>query len=99
MSINSKDIEKLAHLARIGIEKNEKEAMKKDLDQIIQWVGLLQAAPTQDVEPLANTLTLDPISEQRQLREDEVTEEHSPESLTSNAKKTFENFFIVPKVL
>lgn len=99
MTIEASDIEKLAHLSRIGVHQDETQGLIKDLDQIIQWVGLLQAAPTENIEPLANTLSLDPIETQRQVREDQVTEQHSPESMTRQAKTTHDHFFIVPQVL
>lgn len=44
------DIEKLCNLARIELEKTEKEELRKELASILDFVSKLKEVPTEDIE-------------------------------------------------
>lgn len=55
--IELKDIERLAELARIKMSTKEMEAMRKDMDSILGYVGQIQeVAANADSEPKAGIL-------------------------------------------
>lgn len=94
LKLSDQDIHSIAHLARLGITREEAQDLTQDLNRIIDWVGLLQAAPTQNVKPIAH-----PHDESAPLREDSITEQHETEILMANAPHEHDNFFLVPRVL
>lgn len=52
MSINIKDVEHIANLARIDLTEEEKEKMGKELSAILDFVGKLNEANTKDIKPM-----------------------------------------------
>ena len=93
MTISQDDIERLAHLARIGVEDSELGVFSKDMNRIIEWVGILKAAPTQDLEPLTH-----PHDSSAPLRQDEFKQEDT-DKLSENAANHEDRFFLVPQVI
>ncbi len=93
MTISQDDIQRLAHLARIGIDDSELNVFSKDMSRIIEWVSILQAAPTQGLEPLTH-----PHDSNAPLRADEIKQEET-ESLFQNAAHHEDRFFLVPQVI
>jgi aspartyl-tRNA(Asn)/glutamyl-tRNA(Gln) amidotransferase subunit C len=95
MSLELKDIEHIAHLARIGLNDQEKQALIKDLNKIVGYVEQLSEVDTENVEPLISVLGDLPTV----LREDKVTESLSQEDALSNAPDKNSDYIKVPKVL
>lgn len=52
MSIDIKDVEHIANLARIELTEGEKEKMEKELSAILDFIGKLNEADTKDIEPM-----------------------------------------------
>lgn len=94
MEVNEALIDKLAHLARLKFDVNEKEEIKKDLRKMIAFVEKLNELDTTGVEPLLHMST-----ETNVLREDEVKGSISREEALKNAPQHDEQFFTVPKVI
>lgn len=94
MEVNDALIDKLAHLARLKFDVNEKEEIKKDLRKMIAFVEKLNELDTTGVEPLLHMST-----ETNVLREDEVKGSISREEALKNAPQHDEQFFTVPKVI
>lgn len=44
VGMDEKDVEKLAQLARIEVSEGEKEALSKDMDSILEFVGQINGA-------------------------------------------------------
>jgi aspartyl-tRNA(Asn)/glutamyl-tRNA(Gln) amidotransferase subunit C len=94
MEVNDALVDKLANLSRLQFNATEKEAIKKDLQRMIQFVEKLNELDTTGVEPLLH------MSEQVNiLREDEVQGSISREEGLQNAPVHDEQFFKVPKVI
>ena len=94
MNVNDELIDKIANLARLKFNSEEKEDIKKDLQQMIGFIDKLDELDTTGVEPLLH------MSENvNVLREDEVGGTISREEAFRNAPLHDEQFFKVPKVI
>ena len=52
MDITDKTVDEIAHLARLEFEGEEKAAIKKDLNRMLDFMDLLNEVDTTNVEPL-----------------------------------------------
>ena len=95
MTLTRRDVENIAHLARLGITEEELPAYVGSLSRIIDFVEQLSSAPAGDVEPMAH-----PLEDQVQrLRADEPTETDHRERYQQNAPEVEAGLYIVPKVI
>ena len=94
MEVNDALVDKLANLARLSFDVAEKEAIKNDLQKMIQFVEKLNELDTTGVEPLLHMSDNVNI-----LRPDEVKGSISREAGLQNAAVHDEQFFKVPKVI
>lgn len=94
MEVNDAMIDKLAHLARLKFNDNEKEEIKSDLQRMIAFVEKLDELDLEEVEPLLHM-----SDEINVLREDEVKGSISREDALKNAPLHDEQFVKVPKVI
>jgi aspartyl-tRNA(Asn)/glutamyl-tRNA(Gln) amidotransferase subunit C len=94
MEVNEAMIEKLAHLARLQFNDEEKKEIKQDLQKMIAFVEKLNELELDGVEPLMHM-----SDEVNVLREDEVGGSISREEALQNAPLHDEQFFKVPKVI
>jgi aspartyl-tRNA(Asn)/glutamyl-tRNA(Gln) amidotransferase subunit C len=94
MEVNDKLIEKLSDLSRLKFNDEEKEEIKKDLQQMISFIDKMNEVNTNDVEPLLHM-----TNEVNILREDEVKGMISQEDALKNAPVHDDSFFKVPKVI
>lgn len=94
MEVNKDLILKLETLARLELSDTERDAIQKDLSNILQMVDKLNELDTTGVEPLVY------ISEaQNVLRDDVVAHEVSNEAALRNAPQAKAPYFSVPKVI
>lgn len=94
MEITDKTIDKLAELARLNFEGERKDAMKKDLERMLNFVDKLNELDTTGVQPLVY-MTNEPLV----LRKDEIGLELTQEQALKNAPSKDSDYFKVPKVL
>jgi aspartyl-tRNA(Asn)/glutamyl-tRNA(Gln) amidotransferase subunit C len=94
MELNDALIDKLANLARLQFNQEEKENLRKDLERMIAFVDKLNELNTEGVEPLLHMS--DSINV---LREDVVQGSISREEGLKNAPDTDGVYFRVPKVI
>ena len=94
MSIKDKDLEEIAHLARIGVNSNVFPELKKDIQNIIDLVDKMDAVDTSQVNPMTH-----PLDISQPLRKDEITEFDNRKKLQENAPAVKSGLFLVPKVI
>ncbi|HIF17730.1 MAG TPA: Asp-tRNA(Asn)/Glu-tRNA(Gln) amidotransferase subunit GatC [Cycloclasticus sp.] len=94
MSIQSEDVLKIAHLARLGIQQEQVEAYTSDLSNIMKLVEQMNQVDTAGIEPMAH-----PLDQSQRLRSDVVTEVNQREALQQNASDTEDGLFLVPRVI
>jgi aspartyl-tRNA(Asn)/glutamyl-tRNA(Gln) amidotransferase subunit C len=94
MSLQKEDIEKIAHLARLGISSDDVPNYARDLSNILDLVEQMNAVDTDGVTPMAH-----PLDEHQRLRADEVTEKDQREHFQENAPLVESGLFLVPQVI
>jgi aspartyl-tRNA(Asn)/glutamyl-tRNA(Gln) amidotransferase subunit C len=96
--MNTEEIKHLAQLSSLELNPDQAEQLSKELDDIFQLVGKLQAVDTTNIEPLFHPIAM--ISElQQPLRADVVSEKNDRENNLLNAPDSHEGLFLVPKVI
>jgi len=94
MIIDKETVEKVAHLARLELAEDEKEAMIKDMSKILDFMAKLNEMDTSGVEPLVYM-----TGEVNNLREDVVKQDITTEEALKNAPKHTDDYFLVAKVI
>ena len=92
--MDNKTVETISYLARLQLDKDKKEKITKDLENIINFVDELQNLNTEDIAPLSN-----PLEKVAPKREDAVTSKSRKEAFLSNSPESDQDYFIVPKVV
>jgi aspartyl-tRNA(Asn)/glutamyl-tRNA(Gln) amidotransferase subunit C len=93
-SLQKEDIEKIAHLARLGIDEADVPEYARELTNILGLVEQMSAVDTDEVTPMAH-----PLDTHQRLREDVVTEQDQRELLQANAPQVDAGLFLVPQVI
>ena len=73
--MDNKTVETISYLARLKLDKDKKEKITKDLENIIDFVAELQDLNTEDIVPLSN-----PLEKVAPKREDSVTSKNRKEA-------------------
>lgn len=94
MEVNDALVDKLAHLARLDFNEEEKNEIKGDLQRMIAFVEKLNELDVTGVEPLLHM-----TGEINVLREDEIKGMISREEGLKNAPDHDGQFFKVPKMI
>ena len=95
MSLTRKDVEGIAHLARLSITEAELPVYVDSLSKILSFVEQLSATAVDAVEPMAH-----PLAEQVQrLRPDEVIDVEQRDKYQRNAPRVEAGLYLVPKVI
>jgi aspartyl-tRNA(Asn)/glutamyl-tRNA(Gln) amidotransferase subunit C len=95
MSLTRRDVEGIAHLARLEITEGELPVYVDSLSKILSFVEQLNAAQTGTVEPMAHPLE----GEVQRLRADTVTETDQHAKYQANAPLVAGALYVVPKVI
>jgi len=95
MALTRKQIESIAHLARLELTKPEIPTYQDSLSRILDFIGELDRADTGSIDPMAHPL---PGLAQR-LRSDVVTETDHHELYQGNAPQTAAGLYLVPRVI
>jgi aspartyl-tRNA(Asn)/glutamyl-tRNA(Gln) amidotransferase subunit C len=94
MIINQDTVEKIAHLARLELTGDEKQAMIADMNKILGFMDKLNEIDTTGVEPLVYM-----TNEVNIFREDVIKHEITREEALLNAPKQDGEYFLVAKVI
>jgi aspartyl-tRNA(Asn)/glutamyl-tRNA(Gln) amidotransferase subunit C len=94
MTIDEDAVDKIAHLARLELNGDEKREMIQDMNKILGFMDKLNELNTTGVEPLVYM-----TNEVNGLRGDVVKQEITHEEAMLNAPKTDGEYFLVAKVI
>lgn len=94
MSLTTEDVNKIAHLARLGIDTQDVEAYARDLSGILDLVAQMSELNTDDVAPMAH-----PMEQGQRLRPDRVSETNLREKFQAIAPQVEAGLYLVPKVI
>ena len=94
MALTRRQVENIANLARLEITEEVIPAFVENLSGIIDLVDQLDAAQTDQVEPMAH-----PLNMVQPLRDDRVTEIDERDLFQANASQLESGLYLVPKVI
>ena len=85
----------LAKLEKLSmLQADNKESMINELNQIVEFVDILNEVDTKEMEATFNTLNTS-----TPLREDIPVDNDAISTILANAPKVDGNYFIVPKII
>ncbi len=94
MKISVKDVEHVALLSRLELSEEDKTKYTKSLNDILDYMELLNKIDTSEVEPTAHVLPLKNV-----FREDKLKECLPKEKTLANAPEAENGCFKVPKIM
>lgn len=94
MRLETGDIERIAHLARLQIAPAEVEGFRESLSEILEFTEQMSGVDTGAVEPMAHPLDL-----VQPLRDDVVTEDDQRARFQALAPQVEAGLYLVPKVI
>jgi aspartyl-tRNA(Asn)/glutamyl-tRNA(Gln) amidotransferase subunit C len=94
VSLTTEQVQHIAMLARLSLAESEFDDVVDKLSRIVDFVDQLQAAPTDDVVPMAH-----PLDQAQRLRADQVTGQNERDAIQANASAVRDGYYLVPKVL
>ncbi len=94
MALERTEVEKIAHLARLGLSEGELPRTTATLNSILGLIDSMQAVDTDGIEPLAH-----PLETTQRLRADAVTEANQREAYQAIAPAVESGLYLVPKVI
>jgi aspartyl-tRNA(Asn)/glutamyl-tRNA(Gln) amidotransferase subunit C len=94
MSMDTKTVQRIAHLARLKVPDEEIQSVANELGQILAFVEQLNEVDVEGIEPLASV-----NDNALRMRDDVVTDGACADAILSNAPEKTADFFVVPKVI
>jgi aspartyl-tRNA(Asn)/glutamyl-tRNA(Gln) amidotransferase subunit C len=98
VKISREDVLRVADLAYLEMGEEELETYRKQVDEILEYIGKLNELDTTDVEPMAQVLTDDQTADAT-LREDVIVRSNIAEEILKQAPDPEPPYFRVPKVI
>jgi aspartyl-tRNA(Asn)/glutamyl-tRNA(Gln) amidotransferase subunit C len=94
VKITLDEVEHVARLARLALDVDEKQQMRRQLDAILGYIEQLRRVDTTGIEPTAHVLPLVNV-----MRDDEVRPSYPADAMLANAPDAFDGQFRVPRIL
>ncbi len=94
MALERTEVEKIAHLARLGLSEADLPRTTETLNNILGLIDCMQAVDTTGIEPLAH-----PLETTQRLRADAVTESNQRDAYQAIAPAVEEGLYLVPRVI
>lgn len=94
MALTRREVQNVAHLARLAVSEAESADYVTKLSRIIEFVDQLKQVDTRGVEPMAH-----PLPMAQRLRPDEITESDQRELFQKNAPRAEAGLYLVPRVI
>ncbi len=95
MSLTPKDVEGIAHLARLAIAADQLPLYVDSLSKIFSFVEQLNSADVTTVEPMAHPLA----GQTQRTRPDDIADSDQHEKYQRNSARTEAGLYLVPKVI
>jgi len=90
--ISDETIEYVGILAKLELSDEEKEAAKRDMGRMLDYIDKLGELDTAGVEPMSHIFPVENV-----FREDVVTGTDCREAILKNAPRQKDGMFVVPK--
>lgn len=92
--ISDETMEYVGILAKLELNEEEREAAKKDMEEMLDYIDQLNELDTSGIEPMSHVFPV-----QNVFREDVVTNPDGSEATLQNAPVTKNGGFKVPKTI
>ena len=92
--ISDETIECVGVLAKLDLSDEEKEAAKKDMGRMLDYIDMLNQLDTEGVEPMSHVFPVHNV-----FREDVVTNGDDRENMLANAPEQRDGAFVVPRTV
>ena len=92
--ISDETIEYVGILAKLDLSDEEKEAAKKDMGRMLDYIDMLNHLDTEGVEPMSHVFPVHNV-----FREDVVTNGDDRENMLANAPEQRDGAFVVPRTV
>ncbi len=92
--ISDETIEYVGILAKLDLSDEEKEAAKKDMGRMLDYIDMLNQLDTEGVEPMSHVFPVHNV-----FREDVVTNGDDRENMLANAPEQRGGAFVVPRTV
>ncbi len=93
-TLSRKDVEHVAHLARLGLSEDELARLEGQLNHIVDQYAVLAELDTDAIAPTAQTIELENI-----LRDDVVLPSLAADEILALAPERAGQYFVVPPIL
>ena len=90
--VSVEDVSKIARLARLHVEDDQRVAIADDLNGILAWIEQLAEVDVEGVEPMTSAVDM-----KAPMRADDVTAGGIRDQVLANAPKSEDGFFVVPR--
>ena len=92
--VDDATIEYVGILAKLELSREEREAAKRDMSRMLDYVDKLNELDTEGVEPMSHLFLVHNV-----FREDEVINADSREQILANAPEQKDGAFKVPRTI
>lgn len=92
--ISDETMEYVSILAKLELSEEEKQAAKKDMGRMLDYIDKLNELDTSGVEPMSHVFSINNV-----FREDVVTNKDNKTNLLKNAPEQKNGLFKVPKTV
>ena len=92
--VDDATIEDVGILAKLELSREEREAAKRDMSRMLDYVDKLNELDTEGVEPMSHLFPVHNV-----FREDEVINADSREQILANAPEQKDGAFKVPRTI
>ena len=92
--VSQKEVEKIASLSRLSLSKEELSSHTEDMNNILDYMDLLNEVDTENVDELVNVHDM-----KSTLRDDTFDASLSKESVINNSPKSSKDYIQVPLVV
>lgn len=92
--ISDETMEYVGILAKLKLSEEEKQAAKKDMESMLDYIDKLNELDTTGVEPMSHVFSANNV-----FREDVVENEDGGEETLANAPERRDRAFVVPKTV
>ena len=92
--ISDETIEYVGILAKLELSEEEKEAAKKDMGRMLDYIDMLNELDTSQTEPMSHVFSINNV-----FRDDVVSHGDDKENMLTNAPECKEGAYKVPRTV
>ena len=92
--ISNETMEYVGILAKLDLSEEERQAAKKDMERMLDYIDTINELNTEGIEPMSHVFSMNNV-----FREDVVENEDGGEETLANAPERRDRAFVVPRTV